>query len=82
MYFLVLGLIFLAMKYMEIAPVAAWDWWVVLSPFGLAVVWWAWADASGYTKRKAMEAENARKQERIERSKDALGMLSSKKKRR
>ena len=78
MYFLGLGLIFLAMKYWEIGPVAAWDWWVVLAPFALAVVWWAWADASGYTKRKAMERENARRQDRIDRSKEAIGTLRKK----
>ena len=78
MYFLGLGLIFLAMKYWEIGPVAAWDWWVVLAPFALAVAWWAWADASGYTKRKAMERENARRQDRIDRSKEAIGTLRKK----
>jgi small Trp-rich protein len=81
MYFLGLGLVFLAMKYLELGPVAAWDWWVVLLPFGLAVAWWAWADSTGYTKKKAMERENARKQDRIDRTRDALGMLSKKKKR-
>ena len=78
MYFLGLGVIFMAMKYWEIGPVAAWDWWVVLAPFALAVVWWAWADASGYTKRKAMERENARRQGRIDRSKEAIGTLRKK----
>ena len=78
MYFLGLGLILLAMKYWEIGPVVAWDWWVVLAPFALAVVWWAWADASGYTKRKAMERENARRQGRIDRSKEAIGTLRKK----
>lgn len=73
MYLLGLGLVFLLMKYLEVGPVALWDWWVVMSPFGLAVVWWAWADSSGYTKRKAMERENARRQERIARQQDALG---------
>jgi len=81
MYFLGLGLVFLVMKYLEVGPVAAWDWWVVLLPFGLAVAWWAWADSTGYTKKKAMERENARKQDRIDRTRDALGMLSKKKKR-
>ena len=81
MYFLGLGLVFLVMKYLEVGPVAAWDWWVVLLPFGLAVAWWAWADSTGYTKKKAMERENARKQARINRTRDALGMLSKKKKR-
>ena len=33
----------------------------------LAVAGWAWADASGYTKRKVIEKENARRQERIDR---------------
>ncbi|MBK7002005.1 MAG: TIGR04438 family Trp-rich protein, partial [Rhodoferax sp.] len=48
MYFVGFGLIFMVMKYLEIGPVAAWEWWIVLSPFGLAVVWWAWADSTGY----------------------------------
>lgn len=84
MYFVGLGVIFLAMKYLEMGPVAAWDWWIVLAPFGLAVAWWAWADSTGYTKRKAMEAEDAKKKERIERNREAMGMLSarSKKKKR
>lgn len=82
MFFLGLGLVLLAMKFMEIGPVAVWDWWIVLSPFGMAVAWWAWADASGYTKRKAMEREDARRTDRIERNREAMGMLSSKKKKK
>jgi small Trp-rich protein len=82
MYLVGLGLTLLILKYMEIGPTAAWDWWVVLSPFALAMAWWAWADATGYTKRKAMEVEDAKRQARIERNRDAMGMLSSKKKRR
>ena len=74
MLFLGLGIILLALKYLEIGPVALWDWWVVLSPFGLAVAWWAWADWSGYTKRKAVEKESAKKQARIDKSREALGI--------
>jgi small Trp-rich protein len=74
MYLLGLGIILLAMKYLEMGPVVAWDWWVVLSPFALAVAWWTWADWSGYTKRKAVERENQRKQARIDKNKDALGI--------
>ncbi len=81
MYFLGLGIIFLAMKYLEMGPVAAWSWLVVLSPFAAAVVWWWWADTSGYTKRKAMEKENARRQARIDRNREAVGTLNSKKRR-
>jgi small Trp-rich protein len=82
MYLVGLGVVLLILKFMEIGPVAMWDWWVVLAPFGLAMAWWAWADATGYTKRKAMEAEDAKRNERIERNRDAMGMLSGKKKRR
>jgi small Trp-rich protein len=74
MYLLGLGIILLVMKYLEIGPVAAWSWLLVLTPFGLAVVWWAWADASGYTRRKAMERENKRRQDRIDKQRDALGI--------
>ncbi len=73
MYFLGLGVVLLAMKFLEVAPVVAWSWWVVLSPFGLAIAWWAWADSSGYTRRKSMERENLRKQARIDSNKEAIG---------
>ncbi|MES2786904.1 MAG: TIGR04438 family Trp-rich protein [Pseudomonadota bacterium] len=74
MLFLGLGILLLALKYLEIGPVAAWDWWVVLSPFGLAVVWWAWADWSGYTKKKAVQREDEKKQARIDKNKASLGI--------
>jgi small Trp-rich protein len=77
-----LGIVLLALKYLEIGAPAAWDWWVVLSPFALAVVWWSWADWSGYTKKKAVELENARKQARIEKSRTALGLGTRKSGRR
>jgi small Trp-rich protein len=79
MYLLGLGLILLVMKYLEFGPVATWSWWLVLAPFGLAVLWWAWADWSGYTKKKAMERDDARRQSRIDKTRKTLGMLSKKK---
>lgn len=79
MYLLLIGIAGLLLKYLEIAPVASWNWLVVLSPFALAVVWWAWADATGYTKRKEIEKMDKRKQERIDKQRDALGMLKKRK---
>jgi len=73
MYFLALGIVLLALWYLEIGPVATWSWWWVFSPFALAIAWWAWADSSGYTKRKAMERENDKRQARIDRNKEAIG---------
>ena len=81
MLFLGIGIIMLALKYLEIGPVALWSWWIVLAPFALAVAWWSWADASGYTKKKAMDRENARKQARIDKNREALGMGTTRKRR-
>ena len=78
MYFLGLGLLLLALKYLELGPVATWSWTVVLAPFALAAFWWAWADYSGYSKKKAMEKMEQRKKDRIEKSREALGMSSRK----
>jgi small Trp-rich protein len=78
MYFLWAGIFTLLMKYLEFGPVAAWPWGVVLSPFGMAVVWWAWADNSGYTKRKEMDKMEKRKQDRLDKQREAIGMPSSK----
>lgn len=79
MYLLGVGILLLVMKYMAFGPVADWPWWIVLSPFAMAVAWWAWADASGYTKKKAVEKENARKQARIEKNREAMGFGTRKK---
>ncbi|MBK9443165.1 MAG: TIGR04438 family Trp-rich protein [Comamonadaceae bacterium] len=80
MYLLGLGLVLLSMKYFEFGMVAEWPWWQVLLPFALAAAWWAWADSTGYTKRKAMEREDKRREERRIRTKEALDANYHKKK--
>ena len=82
MYMLGLGLVLLLLKYIEWGPVALWSWWWVLSPFALAAIWWTWADATGYTKRKAMEADDKRRDERRMRTKEALDANFQKTRRR
>lgn len=74
MYLLILGVALMLLKYFEVGFVAGLSWWWVLSPLALAVAWWAWADSSGYTKRKAMEKMDQKKQERIDRQREALGI--------
>ena len=74
MYFLLLGIVGLLLKYLEIGPVAALSWWLVLIPFALAVAWWAWADSSGYTKRKEIQKMDKRKQDRIDKQRTAMGV--------
>ena len=73
MYFVLLGVLLVALKVTEFGPVGQWSWWVVLIPFACAAAWWSWADASGYSKRRAMEAMQDRKDERRRRNMEALG---------
>jgi small Trp-rich protein len=74
MAFLILGILLLAMKLAEYGPVAAWSWWLVLLPFGLAVLWWGFADSVGLTQRRAMEKMEQKKIDRRNRNLEALGM--------
>ena len=82
MYFVLLGLVFLFMKWMEYGPIATLSWLWVLSPFAMAVAWWAWADATGFTKRLAAEKDQKRKQDRVNASRANLGMVSKTTKRK
>lgn len=83
MYLLLLGIVLCALKWAyPVQPVADWPWWWVVAPLLGAVLWWAWADGSGYTKRKAAAREEARRQKRIDRQRSQLGMLSSRSRKR
>ncbi len=73
MYLLLLGLLLLTLKLAEIGPAAQWSWWWVLAPFVGTVLWWAWADATGYYKRREMRKMDEKRAKRRERDMDALG---------
>ena len=74
MYFLFIGIVAVALKYFEYGPVATLNWLWVLSPFAAAMVWWAWADATGYTKRREVEKMDDRKFKRINKQRVAMGL--------
>jgi small Trp-rich protein len=74
MYFIGLGVLLLILRIAEYGPVGQWPWWVVLLPFGAAVLWWAWADGTGYTKRKEVEKMDGRVAKRREENLAALGL--------
>jgi small Trp-rich protein len=76
MAFLLLGLALLAMKAAAFGPVADWSWFVVLAPFGLAVLWWGFADSTGLTQRRAIDKMERRKVERRQRDMEALGLTT------
>jgi hypothetical protein len=41
--FVVIGTILVLLKLLEVDPVAGWSWMWLLSPFGVAVVWWVYS---------------------------------------
>jgi len=70
----IIGVLLLAAKWAEWGPFATWSWWIILAPFGLAVLWWHFADSSGLTKRREMDKMEKRKVDRREQAMEALGM--------
>jgi small Trp-rich protein len=68
-----LGVLGLVLKWLEIGPVAQWSWWAVLSPFGLAMAWWAVSDALGFTARARQKREDSRRELRRRNTVEALG---------
>ncbi|MEK8049080.1 TIGR04438 family Trp-rich protein [Ideonella sp. DXS22W] len=74
MFFVLLGLLLLALKLFALGPVALWPWWAVLLPFGLAALWWAIADQTGITQRRAMRREEERVRRRREAQAEHLGL--------
>ncbi|PZP36780.1 MAG: TIGR04438 family Trp-rich protein [Roseateles depolymerans] len=74
--FVLIGVLFLALRLGGWVKFSDSDWvaWaIVLAPFGLAVLWWAWADSSGLTQRQAMQSIDDKKAQRREKALEALG---------
>jgi small Trp-rich protein len=74
MWFIVLGVLLVAMKLADVGPAAAWSWWWILAPFAAAAVWWAYADSTGLTKKREMDKLEEKKLERRRRAMEALGI--------
>lgn len=74
MFFVLLGVLLVALKYLAIGPVGAWSWWIVLAPFACAVAWWAFADGSGLTARRESEKVDERARDRRRRNLEAMGL--------
>jgi small Trp-rich protein len=74
MAFILIGVLLIAAKLLGLGPMAHWSWWYILWPFPLAAAWWAFANASGLTQRRAMQRMDERKRQRREKAMVALGM--------
>jgi small Trp-rich protein len=81
MWFVLVGVLMLVLRFLDVEPVASLSaWWVAL-PFALAVAWWQFSDASGLTRKREMDKLDARKAERRERNMVAMGMSDKRTKR-
>jgi small Trp-rich protein len=78
MWFVVLGVLLVAMKVADFGFPAQWAWWWVLSPFGLAFVWWIWSDSMGLTKKREMDKMEAKKADRRRKNLENLGLYDPK----
>jgi small Trp-rich protein len=80
MIFVLIGIGLIVCNVMDWGPMATWNWdfsgdlWKFVLPFVLATVWWIWSDASGFTKRRAMQKDADRKRDRLDRNIDAMGL--------
>jgi small Trp-rich protein len=76
MAFIWIGLLLLVLKlggWVKFSDSDFLSWAIVLSPFIVAALWWAWSDASGLTQRKVMDAMDKKKAERRAKQLEALG---------
>ena len=80
MLFIVIGVALIVCNFAGWGPMANWQWsslgdlWKFGLPFALAIAWWIFSDSSGLTKRRAMERDDQRKQDRRDRNIDAMGL--------
>ena len=74
MFFVVVGLVLVVMRWQGIGPAAEWSWLWVLLPFGLAAAWWHTADSMGLTRKREMVKMDKRKEDRRRKAMESLGM--------
>jgi small Trp-rich protein len=80
MVFIIIGVGMLIAHIFGWGPMAEWQFDKPLdllkfsAPFIAAVVWWLWSDASGLSKRRAMQRDAERKQDRRDRNIEAMGL--------
>jgi small Trp-rich protein len=88
MWFVGLGLLQIVLHLAGIGAMGSWNWdftgdlWKFAWPFAAAVAWWTWADKSGYSKRREVEAIEKRKEDRRAENLSALGLSSKRRDRK
>ena len=82
MWMVLIGVLLIVLNLAGIGPVGNWTWtlggdlWKFALPFGLAAIWWAWADMSGLNKRREIEKMEEKKRNRRNENLVSLGLSS------
>jgi small Trp-rich protein len=67
MWFIVVGVLLVLMKWTAFGPVATWSWWIVVLPFVGGLLWFEIIEPMfGLDKRRAHNELDKVKQERIQ----------------
>jgi len=80
MLFMLIGVGLIVCNLAGWGPMADWKWdsgadlLKLCWPFAVGLAWWAFSDGSGLTKRRAMQRDAERKQDRRDRNIDAMGL--------
>ena len=80
MFFVIVGVVIIAMNLAGIGWFANWTWnltgdlWKFCVPFALAALWWLYADVSGLNKRREMQKMDARREARRRENLANLGL--------
>ena len=70
------GVLLLLAWWADIGPFGKLPWWAVALPFAIAVLWWHFADTSGWTQRRVMDKMERKKIDRRDKAMDALGLTT------
>ncbi|MDO9071777.1 MAG: TIGR04438 family Trp-rich protein [Rubrivivax sp.] len=70
----IVGTLLLIAHLADFGPFGSWPWWAIAAPFAGAVLWWSFADNSGWTQRRVMDKMERKKAERREKAMVALGL--------
>ena len=69
-----IGVLILLAWFADFGPFGRLPWWAVALPFLAAILWWAFADSTGWTQRRAIDKMEKRKRNRREKAMEALGL--------
>ena len=62
------------LEVVDVAGISAMSWWWVIGVVAATLLWWWWSDISGRTSRKAMDEMAQRKQARMDKQREQMGL--------